>query len=187
MLFRFLRWLTYARLVWVYVVRCTQPQQDLPVGRGISSSSGGYIFGIWDRITAISCFLKISIRCHLADCWWQTTDFCHCIWELKRMFRYEVYVRCSLLVYMIWHVESVDWIEETESIMSKNRPSTSRPSTGTVVVTAEAELMTVTALVIVEPDSQFKGLHIRLISSWAECCSNSKVWVDSSGVVIRSM
>lgn len=62
--------------------------------------------------------------------------------------------------------------------MSKNRStpgSTSRPSTGTVVVVAETELLSVSALIIVEPDCQYKGLHIRLISSWAECCSNSKV------------
>ena len=60
---------------------------------------------------------------------------------------------------------------------SKSKPGSanSRADKGTVAPASNRDL-SVSAKVIIESDNQqYKGLYIRLISEWVDCCSNSKV------------
>lgn len=49
--------------------------------------------------------------------------------------------------------------------------------------TGDKDLMSVAALVIIDSECQsYKGLYIRLISEWADCCTNSKVYGEGLDV-----
>lgn len=49
-------------------------------------------------------------------------------------------------------------------------------ATPLVVPTGENEMMSISAQIIIDSDDQkYKGLYVRLISEWVDCCANSKV------------
>jgi hypothetical protein len=58
---------------------------------------------------------------------------------------------------------------------AKPKPASGRKSTSAPVPAAENE-MSISAQIIIDSDDQkYKGLYIRLISEWVDCCANSKV------------
>lgn len=62
---------------------------------------------------------------------------------------------------------------------AKSKPSSAangKKTNSAVVPAAENEMMSISAQIIIDSDDQkYKGLYIRLISEWVECCTNSKV------------
>ena len=52
----------------------------------------------------------------------------------------------------------------------------SKPSPNLISAVSDTDLLSVSAVVIVESSCKYKGLNIRLISDWIDCCSNSKVY-----------
>ena len=51
-----------------------------------------------------------------------------------------------------------------------------KPSTNVVAAVSDTDLLSISAVVIVESNCKYKGLNVRLISDWVDCCANSKVY-----------
>jgi hypothetical protein len=59
---------------------------------------------------------------------------------------------------------------------AKSSAANGKKPNSAVVPAAENEMMSISAQIIIDSDDQkYKGLYIRLISEWVECCANSKV------------
>ena len=57
--------------------------------------------------------------------------------------------------------------------------------TAAIQVLGDENAMSVSALILVEPECHYQNLYIKLIANWVDCSTTSTVWPDIISVVFK--